>query len=465
MPLPTPPEVPGLPLLGNTVAFARDRRKLIREAYERLGPIFSLRFGPKKAVVLLGPEYNKFFFTETDKKLSMDKALEFQRAMYPGNVMFYAGVENYRDQRPIVAAPLQSARMDSHVRVMQLEVDEWLNSLGDEGTFELVEHATRLSQTVVSHSIMGREFRDHISGNWHLFPDLAGGLDPILPHYLPLPKFIRRDRAKHKLTELIGQILRKRQAEPGQHADFLQDFINAKYRDGRQMPDDDIIGVIMAMMIAGYETTVGHVSWSLILLLQNPDYLRLVLADQDSLLDPKEPLELGKLRQLNRLDWSLKETERLHPSVGILVRYALEDCEVGGYRIPKGWLAFVSPEISHRLPNIWTNPEQYDPLRFSPGREEDRVPMTMIGFGGGVHRCTGLHFAYNFTKVALTRMLQRFDLELVTREPRDLIGMQISRPDACIIRYKRRAARNAPVEYPPEAVAACPFLRSKAEGN
>ena len=69
--LPTPPPLPGLPLLGHAFAFRRDPVELFRRGYEQLGPIFTIRLGPKPAAVILGPEANEFFFSETDRLLSM----------------------------------------------------------------------------------------------------------------------------------------------------------------------------------------------------------------------------------------------------------------------------------------------------------------------------------------------------------------------------------------------------------
>src|SRR5438128_6464021 len=80
--LSTPPALPGLPLVGHALAFRRDPARLFRDGYQQLGPIFSIRLGPQHAAVLVGPEANRFFFTETDRFLSMREVYRFLIPMF-----------------------------------------------------------------------------------------------------------------------------------------------------------------------------------------------------------------------------------------------------------------------------------------------------------------------------------------------------------------------------------------------
>jgi len=79
---PTPPALPGLPILGNLLEFNRDRYGLLQRGYDTLGPIFSLRLGPKRAAVLIGPHYHQRFFEETDHTLSIAQAYKFLVTMF-----------------------------------------------------------------------------------------------------------------------------------------------------------------------------------------------------------------------------------------------------------------------------------------------------------------------------------------------------------------------------------------------
>jgi sterol 14-demethylase len=152
-------------------------------------------------------------------------------------------------------------------------------------------------------------------------------------------------------------------------------------------------------------------------------------------------MTLAELKQLSRLERCIKEAERMHPPLIMLMRKLLQDFELGGYVIPAGDLVLVSPAVSHRIPEIFANPERYDPDRFAPPREEDRrTPYALIGFGGGKHRCIGLGFAYQQVKVIWSVMLRRFMFELVNRDQRPNYTTFVVGPhQPCLIRYRRRS--------------------------
>src|SRR5439155_20953813 len=134
-------------------------------------------------------------------------------------------------------------------------------------------------------------------------------------------------------------------------------------------------------------------------LLQNADYLSDVIAEQQAA-PGINGFDAAALKQLVLLDRCIKEAERLHPPLVMLMRKALDDFQFDGHIIPAGDLVLVSPGVSHRIPSLFADPSRFDPARFAPGREEDRrTPYSLIGFGGGKHRCIGLAFAYQQIKV------------------------------------------------------------------
>ena len=97
----------------------------------------------------------------------------------------------------------------------------------------------------------------------------------------------------------------------------------------------------------------------------------------------------------------------------MIPRMAIKDCEFQGYTIKRGQHVHVSPYFTHRLPEIWSNPDSFDPQRFSKERGEDRKHKhAWIPFGGGAHKCLGLKFAELQVKLVLYHLLQRYQLEV-----------------------------------------------------
>jgi sterol 14-demethylase len=260
----------------------------------------------------------------------------------------------------------------------------------------------------------------------------------VLPTNLPLPRFRRRDRARSKLRAMLRSIIAERRADPRDHNDFLQSFLEVTYSDGTPLPEETIVDLILLMVFAAYETTSAQASWALIQLLQHPRYLALVLEEQKIMLS-NEDVNLNTLHRLNRLTWAVKESERMWPVTTMLMRYVAKSYELGGYHIPQGWLTVICPAISHRFPEVFPNPDVYDPERFSPERAEDRQSsFNLVNFGGGLHKCLGLRFARNEIKVILSLLLQRYTLELVDPDPQPDYSTGLTRPRSpCLVRYRR----------------------------
>jgi sterol 14-demethylase len=457
---PTPPSIPGLPLIGNTLEFIRDRRSLLQRGFETFGPVFTVQLLNRKAVVLIGPEYQQLFFTETDKKLSLHKTYRYLKAAF-GEVAFVVSPERYYQQRPIFQMSFKSERMPSHLKIMQDEVQQWLDSLGDKGEIELTEAVSTLVENITLHTFMGEDFRTQVGRQfWKYYPAIYKSLDPFFPNYLPLPKFFRRDMAKRRLLALLRPVIAERRAHPERYDDFLQDFATARYKDGSLVEDKTILGLLLGLMFAGIETTSAHMAWAIIQLLQHPDYLKVVQQECAEQLPGDQSIDARVLKSLSYTTYALHETTRMYPPADMIMRQAEEEIDLGDYRIPKGWGVIVTPALAHRLPTLFVEPDRYDPLRFAPDRREDHQHrFAMISFGGGIHKCAGMNFAHNEMTVILALLFQQFDVELVTKNPQIVQGLGVCPPEATLIRYMRKTRatmlqlEDAPLAQP----TGCPY--------
>ena len=114
----------------------------------------------------------------------------------------------------------------------------------------------------------------------------------------------------------------------------------------------------------------------------------------------------------------------------------LETFEYAGYEIPQGATILISPAVAHRLPDLYPEPDRFRPDRFA---EDLRALHALAGFGGGVHRCLGVHFAYLEMKVIVSMLLHDYDLELVDPDPQPVRGTKTKWPQRpCRVRYRRR---------------------------
>ena len=122
------------------------------------------------------------------------------------------------------------------------------------------------------------------------------------------------------------------------------------------------------------------------------------------------------------------------------MRGVRDDMEFEEFEIKRGTMVFVAPETAHNIPEVFRNPEQYDPMRFSPERAEGSKKFSLICFGGGAHRCAGVNFSKLEIKVIMAKLLQHYDIQLIDNDPQPNQGVETKWPARpCRIRYARRS--------------------------
>lgn len=452
-----PPLLSGaLPLLGHVLEFGKNRGKLFKRGFAEHGKAFSFKIGPKRAVVLIGPEFQREIYQQTDKKLDMASSYKFMKPLF-GSIFFIGDHATYRNQRPLLQEPFKREKMAGYLLTMQNVVQNWLNTLGESGRFELTTATDKVVKEVAGRTFFGEDFQEQLGEDfWRNYAVLGKALDPILPPNLPLPRFIRRNRAKKRIQATLSPIIAERRRNPDRYHDFLQDFIFKPCEDGSLVSEEEIVGMLTALLFAGHETTAGQAAWTVIQLLQNPSYLALVQTEMDQNLQPQSLLDPKSLSSLKHLFYAIDETSRTRPSADINVRTPIEDFEIGEFCIPKGVPIFTAAEVAQFLPEIFTEPDRYDPLRFSRERREDKkCPYSMIAFGGGVHRCTGMNFARNEMAIIAGLLLSQYDLKLEGPEPEISRKLGANRPSETWVSYRKKSQKVSVGQK--TAAAGCPF--------
>ena len=439
-----PPMLSGAkPGLGHAIEFRKDLPGLMSRGYAEHGEVFAIKLANQNAAVVSGAANNRVFFTETDKALDLNKAYEFLKAAF-GEWAFTLGPAGYNNHRPMLQELFNRERMVSHIVAIDAEVDRWIDGLGPFGQMNISAEMSRLTQFVAARAFVGPSFRTELDENfWSDYALLAASLDPLMPPNLPLPKFIKRDRARKRMVERFIPVVQRRRANPEKYDDLVTHMTQAVLVDGGTMTDREITEWMIGLLFAGHETTAGQAAWSVILLLQHPEYLSTVISEIDANAprDSKgqiEQLNGSTLRSLPHVYYAVDETTRLRPSAEITIRTAMEDVDFGDYRVPADWIVFVNAENSHGLAGEYTDPEKFDPLRFSTERNEG-APTDIVGFGGGTHKCTGINFAKHEMAAVITRLFGTLELNLATKDPFVDRGLGASKPSPTIIEYELRS--------------------------
>jgi sterol 14alpha-demethylase len=440
-----PPLVSGaLPVIGHAPQFLRDQLGLLERGYVEHGEIFRLRLGVRPAVFLLGPDLARWVFRETDHGLDIGPSLAFTRHLFGPDFYFLAPREEYLHQREIMLPLFRGRMMTSYLDIMERHCAELIGKLGDAGTFDLPKEMNDLALGVIMESFLGAGFIAHMPASVaDDFRDLMRGLDPIVPPWVPAPHHVRARRARDRLRGAVAALIEARRDQPADSPDFLQVLMSAQALDGTPVTRQWVVQVALGVAFAGHDSTTGHLSWAVADLLQHPEELDKVLAEQRRILEG-EQLDLSAIHRMAALDRALRETARLHAVAPIMLRRSLRPLEVAGFVIPAGADVFVAPVASHRLATLFEAPDSYVPDRYLA---DPKLVAHLHGFGGGSHRCLGEHFAWLLAQVAVTRLLKHFDLELRDRPETVPTPALKGVRSPCRVQYRRRAS-GAPVSRP-----------------
>lgn len=232
----------------------------------------------------------------------------------------------------------------------------------------------------------------------------------IRPLLLPGRETRELKKALAVLDRRVARMIDARRRDPGRD-DLLSRLLTARDEDdGRTMSDRQVRDEILTLFIAGHETTAAALAWSIMLLCQHPAaYAR---AKTEALSLPAAP----RYEDLPRLAYNLrvfKESMRLYPPIFIFGRQAITDVEIGGYLLPKGTICLTSPYVIHRRPDLWPDPERFDPDRFTPEAEAARPRSAYFPFSLGPRTCIGNHFALMEGPIVLATLLRMADFELI----------------------------------------------------
>jgi sterol 14alpha-demethylase len=426
-----------------------DPLALMDRVRSECGDVGVFRLADRDVVLLSGADANEFFFRAPEEVLDQAEAYPFMTPVFGEGVVFDAPPERRREMLHNQA--LRDKFMRGHAATIAAEVDRMVATWADHGEIDLLDWFAELTIYTSSACLIGQRFRDELDARFaRLYHDLEQGTDAIayVDPYAPIESFRRRDAARRGLVELVEGIMERRTAGPPSEADrrdLLDVLMSIKDPDGSdRFSADTITGMFISMMFAGHHTTSGTAAWTLIELLRHGDELDAVDVELDELYADGAEVSYQALREMPRLEAAVKEALRLHPPLILLLRVAKEDLDYGGYGIRAGQMVGASPSVSNRIAEDFPDADSFQPARYLPPREEDRLnPWTWIPFGAGRHRCVGAAFAMMQLKAIFSVLLLDWEFELAQpsdtyRNDHSKMVVQLQQP--CVVRYRRRGA-------------------------
>ena len=406
------PPGPRLPRLVQAARLTAEPYAWMTGRRERYGDIFSSRFPFfGRVVYVTDPELVKQVFTGSPAVFHAGEANATALGDALGeNSLLTLDEGRHLSQRKLLLPPFHGESVRRYTEVMADAAAREISSWPVGEPFALRPRMQAITLDVILRAVFGVRDGERMDRFRERIPPLGELSNPL--DWLP---FMQRDlgglstaarfrKALGKVDELIYAEIADRRAAltadaAGERDDVLSLLLAARHEDGSAMTDVELRDQLMTLLTAGHETTATGLSWAFERLLRTPRVLQALR---------------GSLDDDDYLDAVVKETLRVRPVIADVARVIKEPIVLGGYALPAGMLVLPGIAAVHMRPDLYPEPHEFRPERFTGGGAES---YAWIPFGGGVRRCIGASFAQVEMRVVMREVLKRVTLRAASPRP------------------------------------------------
>ena len=400
----------GLPFIGNTLKLLKDPVAFGKRMAETYGPVYRNNSFGGPNIVLLGPDANELVLFDREKIFSSEQGWgPMLNLLFPRGLMLM-DFDKHRADRKVLSVAFKPEPMRHYAEAMGAGITAQVADWGNR-PIKFYSAIKKLTLDLAADSFFGMPLGPEADRINQAFVDeVQASIDPIRAP-LPGTKMRRGVKARAYLIDLFEREIPKRRTGEGQ--DFFSQFCRAVDDEGQPLSNAAIADHMNFLMMAAHDTITSSATSLVMLLGRNVEW-------QDKLREEILALGLndaggvphGQLDRLALTDYAFKEALRLIPPVPSLPRRALKPFRFGGYDIPAGTHIGINVAHTHRMAELWPDPDTFDPLRFTPDAVRARHKYAWVPFGGGAHMCLGLNFATMQIKLLMAGLLSRYRIEL-----------------------------------------------------
>lgn len=361
--------------------------------------------------------------------------------LFLGKGILTADYDEWKPQRKLIQPLMHAKHIQSYADTMTQFAEQLIAQWQTGGKCDIHHDMTQVTMWIIADTMFGTtlEAGDRLKHT----TDLAQGIAVKgLTKSLPIPGEAKRTEAKVReinadLDQLVQRLMADR-PEVSDRADLLTLLMNTKDEDGQPVGYDFIRNNILTLFLAGHETTANSLTWTFYYLARNPHIADKMYAEIDSVLGGRA----ARLADLPNLPYTLmvlKEAMRIEPVVSVVPRVILEDVTIGGYTLKANSAVLLPIYVVHHDERWWSEPNTFNPERFTPEEEAKHHKYAYMPFGGGPRVCIGNHFAMMEAHIILATIASRFKLALATQNEAEPIRLITTFPkDGLMMRVEER---------------------------
>ena len=385
---------------------------LMQVVHQQHGPVVDLGYGSSRMVLVFGAEANEHVISKAADCFEWGEAMQALVAVDGPTALVVSDGEDHKRRRRLVQPAFSIKRVDAHLDLVVTEVDRALDAWQPGAELDAADSLREAIRRIVVRALFG----EALGAEADRFGEL---LEPGLRYVQKMPQqrfehdlkvnpYARVQRSNRAADELVlREVARRRAAgiDEDAHPDVLTALLAGV--DGDTLSDAELVDQVRSLMAAGFDTTSGGAAWLALELGRHPDVLDDLRAEVDAVLGDRAPT-IDDLRAMPLTLGAVQETLRLWPPGPAAPRWSVAPSELHGMTIPAGRMVLYSAYVTGRLPELWPDPERFDPRRWAPGAPEP-APYAFVPFGGGYRKCLGFALATLELQVMAVRLAQRVE--------------------------------------------------------
>ena len=341
-PKPLPPCYPSrIPWLGAGLAFGRAPLQFAERCYRQYGDVFTIPVSGQRLTFLVGPDAHKPFFRAPDEEIDQNEPYKFSVPIFGPGVVFDAPLWKRTQQLRIMSHSLRAEKLKSYVPLIVEEANAFFGRWGNEGVVDIRQEFSELTILTAARTLMGKEIRETMSDEVaHLYQELDEGLTTLSFFWpsAPIPAHKRRDAARLRMVELFSKVIHERRQRPNEeHNDVLQVFMDARYKDGSGCSEEEVTGLMIALLFAGQHTSSITASWTGLLMLAHKEgwVPRLLEEQRKVVAEHGDELDFKALGDMVLLKRCIMEALRMYPPLIFVMRKVMKGFEYNNYYVPE----------------------------------------------------------------------------------------------------------------------------------
>ncbi|GLJ21168.1 hypothetical protein SUGI_0387320 [Cryptomeria japonica] len=387
----------GWPLIGESISFYRGLRSLqprqfIQDHENKYGPVFRTNlFGRARMVISVDPEFNRYVLQNEGRLFQANYPLSFK------NLVGKYGILNVHGdlQRKLHASAanllkhenLISGFMDDLQNVFTAAMERWQNK----GVIHLQKECHKVLLNIMGKKLLDLPPYEDSKEIYEAFEAYVVAILQI-PIKFPGSNYTKGIKGREAFIRKVEECIEERR----QHPEVIRNDLLTKFLKEESWSNEIIGDFLLFLMFAGYETSSTTMAFAIKFLMDNPQAMKELTAEHDSLLkdNGNRKLTWDNYQAMKFTHCVIKEALRLGSAGQGVYREAKQDVKFKDFVIPKGWTVYVILVAMHLDEKYYPNPFTFNPWRW---QNESSLALSenpwYMPFGRGARLCPGFHLA------------------------------------------------------------------------